>query len=163
MMNGDCVWHQALRKPSFMIIAAENNWIPSAVVGAVLVTFGLLLMWSHVIAWRSEQNDESLGEFDRAHFANRFRRRMQTSGTVVLIGILIPAGDVFVWQWGPWTSTGFWLGILFLVMWVGVQALGDFTAVQSYSRAAMASVNSKRQQAEAELAEYRRRQAEESD
>ncbi|MDA0587784.1 MAG: hypothetical protein O2820_02880 [Planctomycetota bacterium] len=146
-----------------MIIAAENNWLPSAIVGAVLVVFGLLWMWSHVRAWRVEQGDDSLGEFDRAHFANRFRRRMQTSGMVVLIGILIPAGDVFVWKWGPWTSTAYWLGILIMAMWVGVQALGDFTAVQSYSRAAMASVNSKRQQAEAELAEYRRRQAEEND
>ena len=146
-----------------MIITAENNWIPSAAVGALLVAFGLLWMWSHVKAWRVEQTGESLGAFDRVHFANRFRRRMQTSGMVVLIGILIPVGDIFVWKWGPRASTGYWLAILILVMWVGIQALGDFTAVQSYSRAAMASVNSKRQQAEAELAEYRRRQAEDSE
>jgi hypothetical protein len=146
-----------------MIIAAENNWIRSVAVGALLVAFGLLWMWSHVKTWRVEQTDESLGEFDRVHFANRFRRRMQTSGMVVLIGILIPVGDIFIWKWGPWASTGYWLAILFLAMWVGIQALGDFTAVQSYSRAAMASVNSKRQQAEAELAEYRRRQAEDSE
>lgn len=163
MMIGDRFRTGPFRNCHFMIIAAENNWIPSVVVGALLVAFGLLWMWSHVGAWRVEQADELLGGFDRAHFANRFRRRMQTSGMVVLIGILIPVGDIFVWRWGPWTSTGFWLGILLLAMWVGVQALGDFTAVQSYSRAAMASVNSKRQQAEAELTEYRRRQTEETD
>ena len=84
---------------------------------------------------------------------------MQTSGMVILIGILVPVGDVFVCSWGPVVASVFWLGVLFLALWVGVQALGDFTSVQSYSRAAMSRVNTQRQQAEAELSEYRRRKA----
>ncbi len=142
-----------------MLLAAENNWIPSCVLGVILVCLGLIWMRSHLKTWRTERADEAADDFDRTHHANRFQRRMQTSGMVVLIGILIPIGDVFVWNWGPWTATVFWLGVLFLALWVGVQALGDFTSVQSYSRAAMTRVNSQRQQAEAELAEYRRRKA----
>lgn len=146
-----------------MILAEENNWIPSVILGGILVALGLLWMWSHLRTWRAEKRDEAHDEFDRSHYASRFQRRMQTSGMVVLIGILIPVGDVFVWNWGPWTSTLYWLGILCLALWIAVQAIGDFTSVQSYSRAAMARVNTKRQQAEAELAEYRRRQAEDFD
>lgn len=142
-----------------MIIAAENNWIPSVVLGAILVCLGLIWMRSHLVAWRNQRADEKADDFDRAHHAGRFQRRMQTSGMVVLIGILIPIGDVFVWNWGPVVASVFWLGVLFLALWVGVQALGDFTSVQSYSRAAMSRVNTQRQQAEAELAEYRRRKA----
>lgn len=146
-----------------MLIAVENNWIPSVIVGAVLVSLGLLWMWSHLRTWRAAKDDESLDHFDQTHHANRFQRRMQTSGMVVLIGVLIPVGDIFVWNWGVWVSSVFWLGVLLLALWVGVQAIGDFTSVRSYSHAAMSRVNSQRQQAEAELAEYRRRKANESD
>lgn len=142
-----------------MIIAAENNWIPSLTLGLLLVALGLLWMRSHRKAWRTERTDESAEEFDRIHHAGRFQRRMQTSGMVVLIGILIPAGDVFVWNWGPSVATVFWLGVLFLALWVGLQAVGDFTSLKSYSRAATTRVNTQRQQAEAELAEYRRRKS----
>ena len=143
--------------PFSMIIAVENDWVPSVIVGGLLVVFGLLWMGSHIRAWRRERSDEKHDDFDQAHFANRFQRRMQTSGIVVLIGVLIPVGDIFVWGFGPWAATAYWLFVLVLALWVGAQAMGDLSSVQAYSRTATARVNSKRQELEAELAEYRRR------
>jgi len=141
-----------------MINAAENNWGPSVLVGALLVAFGLLWMRSHLRNWRLVKDDGSLEDFDRSHLANRFQRRMQTSGMLVLTGILIPVGDIFIWAWGFWSSAVYWLGVLGLTLWIGVQALGDFTSIQVYSRATTSRVKSRRQELEAELAEFRRSQ-----
>ncbi|MFP6762575.1 MAG: hypothetical protein VB858_03120 [Planctomycetaceae bacterium] len=146
-----------------MMIAAENNWGPSVLVGALLVIFGLLWMRSHLRNWRLAKDDSTLDDFDIRHMVNRFQRRMQTSGMLVLIGILIPVGDIFILDWGLWSWSVYWLGVLILALWVGVQALGDLTAIQSYSRVTAARCASRRQEIEAELAEIRRTEGNKSD
>jgi len=146
-----------------MIIAVENNWGPSVLVGTLLVVFGALWMRSHLWNWRQVKQDSNLEDFDHRHLSNRFRRRMQTSGMLVLIGVLIPVGDIFIWDWGFWSSAVYWFGVLSLAFWVGVQALGDLTSIRLYSRATTARVNSRRQELEAELAELRRTQRDKTD
>ncbi len=140
-----------------MLNLDENNWLPAAGVGLFLVVFGGLMIRSHLREWRSHSGDDQIDPFDLEHYRNRFRRRMQTSGAVVVIGILIPLGDILIWQFGPLAATFFWLGIIVIAGWIGLLALGDISAVKSHSITAQARYRQKRQELEAELAELQRR------
>ena len=84
---------------------------------------------------------------------------MQTSGLIVAVGVMLGAGDVFIWRFGPAASTVFWMFLLILVCWVALLAVGDMTAIQSHSRNQMADLEAQRRVLEQELAEIRQRQA----
>jgi hypothetical protein len=99
----------------------------------------LFVRW-HVKEWRLEQADASLDEYDRKHYYARYRRRMQTSGMLILLGILIPLWD---WLWerqfvAAGTAVGF--SVFQLDGWVIVLALADMLATKNHSQVAMAKV-----------------------
>lgn len=138
----------------------DNNWLIAAVVGAALLIIGLAMLRSHQTTWRLQKADPELDGDDRAHYYRRYRRRMQTSGAIAALGILIPLGDALVWQLGPRASTFYWVAILGLVMWIIILALGDLTSTTSHSRVALARVHRKQRELEAQAAELQRRHAE---
>ncbi|MHC4875179.1 MAG: YidH family protein [Planctomycetota bacterium] len=147
---------------TFVVILAaeqpENNWWPAVLFGTGLVVLGLGMMAAHWRSWRRQEHDPEADEVDRRHYANRFRRRMQTSGLIVLVGVMLGAGDVFIWRFGPAASTVFWVFLLLLVCWIALLAVGDMTAIQSHSRNQMADIEARRRVLEQELAEIRQRE-----
>ncbi|MBM82998.1 MAG: hypothetical protein CMJ78_20745 [Planctomycetaceae bacterium] len=135
-----------------------DNWIAAIAVGVILLVIGGGMMYSHTQSWRRHKNDGSLDDFDRKHYYKRYRRRMQTSGLITLLGILIPIGDApFVWgQRDEVLSSAYWLGVLILLMWIIVMALGDMTSSRLHGNVAMARIRQKQRELEAQVAELKR-------
>ena len=135
---------------------AENNWIPAVALGTALVLLGCGMMYSHLRAWRRQKLELMEDATDYRHFHGRFRRRMQTSACLAIVGFLIGVGDNVIWQFGPLASTIFWLMVIVFVCWIAMLALGDLTAVRAHSQTAMARNEAQRRALERELEEYRK-------
>jgi hypothetical protein len=133
-----------------------KSWLALG-VGAGLVAVGLLFMRWHVQEWRQEKNDPALDPHDRDHYYARYRRRMQTSGMITVLGILIP-----LWDWLgelmlpiPWTIMGF---VVFgLIGWIILMAFGDMLSTRSHSHAALSKVRQKQRELERQVAELKNR------
>ena len=136
-----------------------NSWIPALVVGAILLVIGFGMMFFHYRSWQRQQEDDSLDEFDREHYLKRFRRRMQTSGLLALMGILIPFGDApFFWnQRDQFLSSIFWLIVLVMLMWIILLAVGDLTSSRMHGNVALARLRQRQRELEAQVAELKRR------
>jgi hypothetical protein len=135
-----------------------TEWLPATVVGMVLVIVGSILMRSHVISWRGQKNDSSLDDADRKHYHARYRRRMQTSCLIAILGILLALGDTFVpAKEQPLLFTIYWLSVLLLAAWVAVLGVGDLISTGAHSRAALARVHRKQRELEREVNKLRSR------
>ena len=73
-----------------------NNPWPALAVAVALVAIGISLMSSHVRSWRRQQNDPTLEEHDRDYYRRRYRRRMQISAMLAVLGVLIGLGDALL-------------------------------------------------------------------
>ena len=143
-----------------MIVAAEqpaNNWWPAVIFGSGLVVLGVGMMIAHWRSWKRQQLEAETDTPDQLHYANRFRRRMQTSALIAIVGLLLGLGDVFIWRFGVPAATLFWMVMLILVCWIAVLAVGDMTAIQSHSKNQLADLETQRRVLEKELAEIRAR------
>lgn len=143
------------------MLAAEahpvaNDFLPALTFGGVLAVLGVVMVVGHVRSWRKQRSDHRLGMTDLDHYAARFRRRMQTSIGVIVIGVLIAAGDIFIWRFGPMASTAFWMTILVFACWIAMLAIGDMTAIKVHSQSTLAHYEASRRALEAELAELRK-------
>ena len=134
-----------------------KSWIAVG-VGAALFATGVLFIRWHVHEWREEKNNPGLDPNDRRHFYARYRRRMQTSGILVLLGILIPLGDWLIDRnKNPLPATIVWIVVLLLTMWVIVMALGDMLSTRTHSQVALSKVRQKQKELERQVAEIRSR------
>jgi len=142
-----------------------DNWIFSVSLGVALVGVGAGLMRWHVRSWRSRKQESDLPEKERRFLHSQFRRRMQASGVLFVIGILIPIGDVLIpWKQlpaavGPLAFILYWAGILLLALWVIVLGIADVIATSAHSRAALGRIRRRQRELENELAELRRRRS----
>lgn len=142
--------------------ATVNNWILSTSVGITLVALGVVLLRSHRRTWRRQQNDASLEDSERIHFHKRFRRRMQASGLIALLGVLIPLGDLALpvllpQQQFPAVFAVFWPAVLLLTLWVIVLAFADMLATSAHARIALNRVQRKQRELHQQIAEIKRR------
>lgn len=137
-----------------------ENWYISASVGAGVVIAGLLLMRSHVQSWSRQQEDPELDDRDRRHLRRRFRRRMQASGLLTVIGVMIPIGDIeSVFRAAPVIFAVYWFVVIALVMWVALLALGDLAATRAHSRVDISRLEHMQRELEQELAALQSRGA----
>ena len=134
-----------------------NEWIvPTA--GGLLVLVGLGLVAAHVRSWRQQKRDPDLAESDRLYLYARVRRRVQTSGMIALLGVLLGVGDQLPnWQNRPGLFGFYWLGVLLLTGWVMLLALGDFFSTRSHARSSLADIRHKQRELERQVAEFKRR------
>ena len=141
-----------------------QGWVVYLVVGATLIATGLLMMRAHVQAWRAEKNDPTIEDDQRTFFYKRYRRRMQTSAMIAVIGVLIPFG-VLVLRPGLFADaqqqvrvfTFFWASVLLLAVWVILLGVGDLLSTSAQSRVALARIRLKQRELEQQIAEIRRR------
>ncbi|MAC54870.1 MAG: hypothetical protein CME31_20215, partial [Gimesia sp.] len=87
--------------PSLKDAAIVTDTIPGIIVGTLLVLFGAGLIQLHRTSWFHRQHDDELGDDDYQFFAKQYRRRMQTSSLLMVIGFLIVIGDS---PYMPWKS-----------------------------------------------------------
>ena len=146
----------ALVEREFLDAAMDNDLV-APLVGGCIVTFGVILIRSHIRSHRKQLADPKLEEADRRFADRQFRRRMQTSALLVGIGALIPVGDQLLpLQRAPFGFAVFWSCVLLATVWVVFQALGDMAATKVHSRASLARVRRKQRELREELSRLRR-------
>lgn len=133
-----------------------KSWVAVG-VGAVLLAVGLLFMRWNVQEWWQEKNDPALDPHDREHYYARYRRRMQTSGMLAVLGILIPVWDWLMERRMVMAATIAGFLVLALLGWVFLMAFGDMAATRTHSQAAMSKVRQKQRELERQLAELKGR------
>lgn len=131
-------------------------WLPGLVVGILLVVSALLMLWSHVRTWQSRRSDPEIDEADRSFWYRQYVRRMQASGLMLLIGLLIPLGDSLIpWRKAPALFAIYWLFVLALVGWVILLAVSDLIATRAHSQVALGRIQRQQRELEQEAARLR--------
>ena len=134
------------------LAAVRDDWLPAAVMGVGLILLGVWFMQLHLRAWRRHAADDSLDDAERTFYRRQFRRRMQASGIIALIGVMVPVGDSII----PWraddvsVATLYWLFVLALTCWVLLLAMGDLVATRAHSRASLSRLQRKQRELQAE-------------
>ncbi len=111
-----------------------DDWVPT-LVGGSLSIFGLVLVRTHILKWRQQQED-CADEKERLFCHRSYRRRMETSCVLILVGVLIPVGDYIfaVNRPMPLTFTFYWGFILLMLFWVMFRGIRELLAISVYSR-----------------------------
>ncbi|MEO1996924.1 MAG: hypothetical protein ABGZ17_16785 [Planctomycetaceae bacterium] len=116
--------------------------------GLVLVIMGIACLVAQQARWRKQVNDASIDVSDRQYLGRRHRRRLQISGMLVLIGMMIAIGDTVVdWRQSPANFVMFWCVALLLALWVMILGFSDMLSTQTHVR----SAEGQRAQIESEL------------
>jgi MFS family permease len=110
----------------------------SSIVSVVLVAVVLLLtagamMVSHVRAWRAFFRDEALDAEEFDYRRRQYRRRMQTSAMLGILGAAILIGYLLtIWLRSPAFTVIFWIGVILLLFWTCLLALVDIWATKHH-------------------------------
>ena len=84
------------------------------------MAFGFFLMRTHWLMWVRQQQEFIDDPRELRHLQNRFHRRVQTSGLIAFVGLLIPLADLpLVWNQGPLLPTILWIGIVGVILLAG--------------------------------------------
>jgi UDP-N-acetylmuramyl pentapeptide phosphotransferase/UDP-N-acetylglucosamine-1-phosphate transferase len=96
----------------------------------LLATAGLMV--SHVRSWRAFQQEESdVEELD--YRRRQFRRRMQTSAMLGILGVAILVGYILtLWLSSPAFTVVFWIAIILVLFWTCLLALVDMWATKHH-------------------------------
>ena len=135
----------------------EKWWI-SAIVGAIVFLIGLALLRWNVKFWRQAKDDSALEDVDRQHFYRRYRRRMQMSAMLMIVGLLVGVGELLGdWRKHPGPFAVYWGGVLLLLLWVVLLGFADMLSTAAHSRIALAELRYKQRALEQRLAEFKQR------
>ena len=133
------------------------HWIPSFLVCVSLVAIGWFMIRGHLRGWAERQAEGITDPADLLHYHNQFRRRIQTSALIGIIGVLVFVGDLISQQIGPKLFGWYWMIVLMLVAYLIVLAILDGLATASHTRAALARLRAQRRQLERNAAELKER------
>jgi len=115
--------------------------IPILIAGGGLITLGLILVRHHGVVWTRQQAEPNLPDKDLEFFRRQHRRRLQTSGLLTVIGLVMLVGDMLVSNRKDLVTFVIWLAILLLlVLWVLLLAMGDWWAIRAHTQSALAEV-----------------------
>lgn len=130
----------------------RDDWLPAVAMGLSLVLLGGWFLSLHWQAWRRHAVDSSLSDSERDYFRRQFRRRMQASGIILVIGLMLPIGDSLIpWRKGDVSvATLYWLLVLALTCWVVLLAMGDLVSSRAHSRVTLSRLRSKQRELQAE-------------
>ena len=138
-----------------------NDIKASLAFGATLVLVAVWLMRWHRQAWKEHSLDAMNDDRTRHHYRRQFRRRIQVSVLLLLLGIMIPLGDWLMLQRKhPQWIAAFWMAVLALAMWIMMLAVFDWLSTRMHvrtTRAALAGLARKQRELEAEVERLRNR------
>lgn len=97
---------------------------PTLIFSGLLVAASLILLAMHVKTWR-EADHGGLAERDYEFYRRQYRRRMQTSGMLGIIGLLLLG---HFWIRDTMMLALYWSGVLGLLIWTVLLALADWGA-----------------------------------
>lgn len=121
---------------------------------------GLALVQAHVRSWKRQQNDPELDNADYSHLYARYRRRLQTSGMIAVLGVMIAVGDQLpILRKRPDLFGLYWLAVLLLTFWVMLLAMGDYYSTRAHGRTSLADVRKKHRELEREIARFKNRRS----
>ena len=146
--------------PTLKDVPIVADTIPGIIVGTLLVLFGAGLIQLHRTSWFHRQHDDELSDDDYQFFSKQYRRRMQTSGLLILIGFLIVIGDApyMPWKTYPGLFAVYWGGILLIAFWVILSAIADMSASRVRSTALISRIQDQQRILEKQLTELRQKQ-----
>ena len=129
-------------------IAADT--IPALIVGVLLLGFAL------VSAWLQIQSHRGLSELLEDDPLAKTFRRLQVSGMLGIVGIMIPLGDQLeqFFRGRPGLFFVYWIVVLILVAWSVLMALGDWLSASAYSSLANIQLRLQRKQLEDAVRRY---------
>ena len=126
----------------------------------VLLVIGVLMMRAHRRTWVQQQDDPGLNQSELTRLRKRYRRRMQMSGMIGVLGVMLGVGDALIWEQDLQMIAIYWIVVIGLGAWLLVLGMGDLASVRVDSKQAMTElreIGARRKEVEAELAEIRRR------
>ncbi|WP_437200747.1 hypothetical protein [Planctomicrobium sp. SH664] len=136
-----------------------DDRLPALLFGSALILGAVGLL---VAQYRGRQRiSEVVDSRERTYLQRRSSRRSQIAGMILLIGVMIMAGDSLMTNWrkAPMTFGVFWLTVILLALWVGLLAMGDLLATRSFMRRELSQLE--RRQLELEKLAQGLRQAQE--
>ncbi|REJ88424.1 MAG: hypothetical protein DWQ34_22355 [Planctomycetota bacterium] len=120
--------------------------IPALIFGLLLAAGGVAgLIW-HIRAWRSHREDEQLSGEELRYYRRQFFRRIQTTGLIAVIGVMLPIGANLDIQANPGWSIVIWMIILGLALWVMVLGFGDLFSTRLHARDAISRLKALKQE-----------------
>lgn len=140
----------------------KSLWV-SAAFGGVLIVGGLLMMRSHWRAWQKQQVDPEFDEADLRFFRRRFRRRIQASGLLTIIGVILPLGDFVlsgaVVEAGELAKLALFAAyvilLLLLSVWIVLLAIGDMASTKVHTTVSLNRIRAEQRKLEREAAALR--------
>jgi UDP-N-acetylmuramyl pentapeptide phosphotransferase/UDP-N-acetylglucosamine-1-phosphate transferase len=109
-----------------------SSLFPVIIVSAILLVAAIVMIVSHIRTWRRFRDAETNDE-DRDYRWRQFRRRMQTSAMLGLIGVATLVGYILtLWLNSPLFTGIYWLVVLLVVLWTCLLALADVWATKHY-------------------------------
>jgi len=133
----------------------------SLLFGLFLVALGVLLIRWHRLAWSAQSREKTTADRELRHYRLQFRRRIQVSCLLILLGVMIPLGDwLMVQRKNPGWIAVFWIAVLILALWMMLLAVFDWLSTRMHvraTRAALAGIARKQRELEAEADRLRNR------
>src|SRR5258708_15346084 len=107
-------------------------------MGIALVLLGAWLIRWHRAAWEPHRHlkdpvQKPGDDRERRHYRLQFRRRIQVSALLILVGVMIPIGDwLMVQRRNPLGIAVFSLGVLRPSLWIRLLAVVDWLSRRVY-------------------------------
>lgn len=128
------------------------DWIPAVVMGCLLLLGAGGLAWFQRAAWKTATAGLDVEDDLHQRATRQLRRRLQVSGLLAVIGLLIPIGDLAPnLRRSPTMFAIFWLVVLGLVAWMVLLALGDLASNLAQHRVAKNQLEIERRSLEQQL------------
>jgi hypothetical protein len=100
----------------------------------VVVTAAVGMCVWHVRVWRACEAGEGDGA-ERDFRRRQFRRRIQASVMLGLLGLSVSAGGLMMfWRLNPTAITLYWYAVIVMLAWLALLALADLVATRYYYR-----------------------------
>jgi len=127
----------------------------TVVVSLITVVAAGAMLWWHWSAWRHAQTDD-LDDLERDFRERQFRRRMQASGLLGVLGLALLVGAVLMRiPLSPGFLTLYWCGVMALVVWMALLAAVDVWATKYHYGRARAAWAAERSRLEADARRLR--------
>ncbi len=135
----------------------------TAFVSLALLLISAALVITHIRAWRAADHG-GLGAAEREFHERRYRRRLQSSLMLGVIGLLV-LGDLWldtIFQ-DAWARLLYWSGVGLLLLWLLLLAASDWLASRQHYRGQLDRLQADRDVLRAELERLRREHRERSE
>jgi uncharacterized membrane protein len=116
--------------------------LPSLIFGGGLLALGLWMMSMHRRYARVNIKLSPTAEerIEQRYVRRRFLRRMQISGMIAIVGMMIPGADAAVILLQPLIATVLLMLILALVGWIVLLTFGDIYESRGFSARSQAKI-----------------------